>query len=295
MSEQLVLAAAPATVSARRSRSFAALSSALRPLWSWTGGFGLAVLLIVVFIAAFAPLLAPYSPTATQYDVGKQVLRLDPPSAAHWLGTTNYGVDVLSQLIYGSRIVLIVGITCALLIGLIGTNIGLLAGYYRGRVDTLLMRLTDLAFGIPFLPFAVVLVTLLRPSLWNTIIAISVLMWRTSARVIRVQVLSLRERGFVKGSVDCRGVRSAHPLHPHFSERLADGAALHRVRHRVGRVGGGVDQLPWLRRSQPGELGSDAVPRLRDRLHSRGVVVDIAARPGDFAVRRCGFPGCPPL
>jgi peptide/nickel transport system permease protein len=200
MSEQLVLAAAPATVSARRSRSFAALSSALRPLWSWTGGFGLAVLLIVVFIAAFAPLLAPYSPTATQYDVGKQVLRLDPPSAAHWLGTTNYGVDVLSQLIYGSRIVLIVGITCALLIGLIGTNIGLLAGYYRGRVDTLLMRLTDLAFGIPFLPFAVVLVTLLRPSLWNTIIAISVLMWRTSARVIRVQVLSLRERGFVKAA-----------------------------------------------------------------------------------------------
>jgi peptide/nickel transport system permease protein len=125
---------------------------------------------------------------------------LDPPSAAHWLGTTNYGVDVLSQLIYGSRIVLIVGITCALLIGLIGTNIGLLAGYYRGRVDTLLMRLTDLAFGIPFLPFAVVLVTLLRPSLWNTIIAISVLMWRTSARVIRVQVLSLRERGFVKAA-----------------------------------------------------------------------------------------------
>ncbi len=202
MSEQLVLAAAPATVSARRSRSFAALSSALRPLWSWTGGFGLAVLLIVVFIAAFAPLLAPYSPmaTATQYDVGKKVLRLDPPSAAHCLGTTNYGLDVLSQLIYGSRIVLVVGLTCAVLIGLIGTNIGLLAGYYGGRVDSLLMRLTDLAFGIPFLPFAVVLVTLLQPSLWNTIIAISVLMWRTSARVIRVQVLGLRERGFVKAA-----------------------------------------------------------------------------------------------
>jgi len=145
-------------------------------------------------------MLAPYSPTRTQHDANNQVLRLDPPSVAHWLGTTNYGVDVLSQLIYGSRIVLIVGVTCALFIGVIGTNIGLLAGYYRGRIDTLLMRLTDLAFGIPFLPFAVVLVTLLRPSLWNTIIAISVLMWRTSARVIRVQVLSLRERGFVKAA-----------------------------------------------------------------------------------------------
>jgi len=200
MSEQLVLPGAAARAPQMRTRSFVALCSALRPLRSWTGGFGVAVLLIVVFVAAFAAELAPYDPTATQYDAHKQVLRLEPPSAAHWLGTTNYGVDVLSQLIYGSRIVLIVGVACAVLIGLIGTNVGLIAGYYRGRVDNVLMRVTDLAFGIPFLPFAVVLVTLLRPSLWNTIIAISVLMWRTSARVIRVQVLSLRERGFVKAA-----------------------------------------------------------------------------------------------
>lgn len=200
MSEQLTLLSTTTNAAPTPIGSFLTLRSTLRPLRSWTGGFGVAVLLIVIFVAAFAPILAPYSPTATQYDPQHQILRLDPPSAAHWLGTTNYGGDVLSQLIYGSRVVLIVGVTCAVLIGLIGTNIGLFAGYYRGRVDTLLMRLTDLAFGIPFLPFAVVLVTLLRPSLWNTIIAISVLMWRTSARVIRVQVLSLRERGFVKAA-----------------------------------------------------------------------------------------------
>ena len=202
MSDQLVLPAGN-TAEPRpipRHRGFVALRSALRPLRSWSGGFGVTILVTVLLVALLAPELTPYDPMATQYDAAKQILRLDPPSARHLLGTTNYGLDVLSQLIYGSRIVLVVGLTCAVLIGLIGTNIGLLAGYYGGRVDSLLMRLTDLAFGIPFLPFAVVLVTLLKPSLWNTIIAISVLMWRTSARVIRVQVLGLRERGFVKAA-----------------------------------------------------------------------------------------------
>jgi len=198
MSDQLALPSAAARPLPRP--GVAGLRSALRPLRSWSGLLGVAILSVALLTALFAPELAPYDPMATQYDAAHQILRLDPPSGRHILGTTNYGLDVLSQLIYGSRIVLVVGLTCAVLIGLIGTNIGLLAGYYGGRVDTLLMRLTDLAFGIPFLPFAVVLVTLLKPSLWNTIIAISVLMWRTSARVIRVQVLSLRERGFVKAA-----------------------------------------------------------------------------------------------
>jgi peptide/nickel transport system permease protein len=202
MSDQLVL---PAPDSAQprpmpRHHGPGVLHSALLPLRSWSGGVGVAILVTALLVALLAPVLTPYDPMATQYDAAKQILRLDPPSARHLLGTTNYGLDVLSQLIYGSRIVLLVGLTCAVLIGLIGTNIGLHAGYYGGRVDSLLMQLTDLAFGIPFLPFAVVLVTLLKPSLWNTIIAISVLMWRTSACVIRVQVLSLRERGFVKAA-----------------------------------------------------------------------------------------------
>jgi peptide/nickel transport system permease protein len=96
--------------------------------------------------------------------------------------------------------VLIVGITCASFIAIIGTNVGLIAGYCGGRVDAVLMRITGLAFGIPFIPFAVVLVALLGPSLWNMILTISLLMWRTTARVIRSQVLSLRERAFVKAA-----------------------------------------------------------------------------------------------
>jgi peptide/nickel transport system permease protein len=172
----------------------------LLPFASWSGTFGAVVLVTVVLVAVFANWLSPYDPLINHFDAAGQLRRLEPPSAAHWLGTTYYGLDVLAQLIHGTRIVLIVGITCAVLIALIGTNIGLVAGYYGGRVETVLMRATDLAFGIPFIPFAVVLVALLGPSLWNTIIAISLLMWRSTARVIRSQVLSLRERGFVKAA-----------------------------------------------------------------------------------------------
>lgn len=191
----------PASVAAARpSRARAVWRAAASPFASWSGGFGAIILASVLLIAVFAPWLAPYDPLVNNFDGAGQLRRLSPPSAEHLLGTTYYGLDVLSQLIHGTRIVLIVGITCAVLIALIGTNIGLIAGYYGGRIDTVLMRATDLAFGVPFIPFAVVLVALLGPSLWNTIIAISFLMWRSTARVIRSQVLSLRERGFVKAA-----------------------------------------------------------------------------------------------
>lgn len=189
-----------AAVASRPSRTREAWRAALLPFGSWSGGFAACVLLLVVVVALLAPWISPYDPLVNHFDSARQLRRLEAPSAAHLLGTTYYGLDVLSQLIHGTRIVLIVGITCAVLIALIGTNIGLLAGYYGGRIDTILMRATDLAFGIPFIPFAVVLVALLGPSLWNTIIAISFLMWRSTARVIRSQVLSLRERGFVKAA-----------------------------------------------------------------------------------------------
>jgi len=178
----------------------AAWRAALLPFASWSGAFGALVLLGVALVAIAAPLLSPYDPLINHFDAAGQLRRLQPPSAEHWLGTTYYGLDVLSQLVHGTRIVLIVGITCAVLIALIGTNVGLVAGYYGGRIETLLMRATDLAFGIPFIPFAVVLVALLGPSLWNAIVAISLLMWRSTARVIRSQVLSLRERGFVRAA-----------------------------------------------------------------------------------------------
>ncbi len=156
------------------------------------------VILIVFALFAVVPdAFTPYEPMAYQYRADRSLDALSPPSSKHWLGTTYYGRDVLSLTIAGSRVAIIVGIVSAFFIVLIGTHIGLIAGYYGGRVDDVLMRLTDVAFSIPFIPFALVLSGVFHPSLFNIIFSISILMWRTCARVIRAQVLSLKERPFV--------------------------------------------------------------------------------------------------
>jgi peptide/nickel transport system permease protein len=160
------------------------------------GLFGVLTLLSFVLVAIFAPYITPYNPMEYQY-VDGQLARSLPPSKLFWLGTTHYGRDVFSQIIAGSRVALIVGFTAALFLTFIGTNVGLLAGYFGGKLDDVLMRTNDIAFGIPFVPFAIILIALTGPSIWNIIITISILMWRTTARVIRSQILSLRERPFI--------------------------------------------------------------------------------------------------
>jgi peptide/nickel transport system permease protein len=128
------------------------------------------------------------------------VNKLAPPNARHWFGTDHLGRDLLSQNIYGSRIALLVGFLGAFLVVFIGTNIGLIAGYYRGRTDDILMRAVDVMYAIPFEPFALILVLLFDPSLTIVIASIALLIWRTVARIIRSQVLSLAERPFVKAA-----------------------------------------------------------------------------------------------
>lgn len=161
-----------------------------------------AILLVgmFVFLAMFGESIAPYDPMAIHYGADGRAKQLLAPNVDHWFGTTYYGRDVFSQILAGARVPLIVGVTAALVISVVGTNIGLIAGYWGGRVDGALMRLTDIAFGIPFLPFSVLLVALLQPSLFTLIVTISALLWRTTARVIRAQVLSLKERPFIKAS-----------------------------------------------------------------------------------------------
>ena len=163
------------------------------------GLVGLFMLLLFLVVAVFAPHFARYDPTEYQY-VENHLARSKPPSLKFWFGTTYYGQDVYSQVIMGSRVALIVGVTAAFFITFIGTNLGLVSGYYGGRLDSIVMRITDVTFGIPFLPFAIVLIALTRPSIWNIIVTISILFWRTTARVIRSQVLSLRERPYVKAA-----------------------------------------------------------------------------------------------
>lgn len=150
------------------------------------------VLLIVglTVTAVFAPWLSPYDPTER---VGKP---FGVPSAEHRLGTNDIGQDILSELIYGARISLTVGVLSALVAIVVGATVGLLAGYYR-RLDPWLMRLVDVILVLPFLPLLILLAAYLGRSITNTILIIGLLVWAGAARVIRSQVLTLACQDYV--------------------------------------------------------------------------------------------------
>lgn len=160
------------------------------------GRIGLIILCCFILVAIFASFIAPYDAWEMCYG-SKGLLRLEPPSLKHLFGTTWFGRDIFSQLVLGTRVVLAVGFISAFMVVLVGVTIGLISGYYGGIIDDILMRITDLVYGIPFLPFAIVLLPLLGRSIWCIITAIVVIVWRSTARVIRSQTLSLRERQFV--------------------------------------------------------------------------------------------------
>jgi peptide/nickel transport system permease protein len=163
--------------------------------------FGLIVVILFILIAIFAPVLAPYDPmkVLTNPETGKPAI-LQPPSRYFLFGTTNMARDVLSQVIYGSRIALLVGFTAAFVVVFIGTNIGLFAGYHGGWGDAFLMRIVDIAYAIPFVPFAILLISMLEPTIGYLILIVGLLMWRAPARVIRAQVLSLVQRPYIKAA-----------------------------------------------------------------------------------------------
>lgn len=141
--------------------------------------------------AAFAPRLAPYDPTER---TGRP---FQPPGGKHLLGTNDVGQDLLSELIFGARVSLLVGVTAAAAALLIGAAVGILAGYYPRRLGALLMRTVDLVLILPFLPLLIVLAAYLGRSLVNTALVIGALIWAAPARIIRSQVLSLRSREYV--------------------------------------------------------------------------------------------------
>ena len=159
------------------------------------GVIGGAMLLVVVLIALFAPWLAPYGPQE-QVDVGPEDI-LAPPDDHYLLGRDDAGKDVLSQLIYGARVSLIVGFTASFMSMFIGTAVGLIAGYYGGRVGNVLMRFVDFLMVIPDLPLMLVIIAVLGRGLLNIILVIGLLGWTYSARLVRSQVLSVKERQFV--------------------------------------------------------------------------------------------------
>jgi peptide/nickel transport system permease protein len=160
------------------------------------------ILVVLVLTALFADFLAPYDPT-----IGNLRQRYLPPawqargSMAFILGTYHMGRDVLSRLIYGSRISLVVGVTAVVVAGAIGTALGVLSGFLGRWVDQAVMRITDSWLALPPVSFAILLAALLRPSEWNIVIILGAVYWTRYARVIRGEVLSLKERDFVRLAV----------------------------------------------------------------------------------------------
>lgn len=155
------------------------------------GLIGLLLVGALVATAVLAPLIAPWDPTE------RVAAPFQRPSAAHPLGTNDIGQDLLSELIYGTRVSLTVGIVAAAVAMLIGTTVGVLAGFYPRVLGSVLMRFVDVLLIIPFLPLLIILAAYLGRSLFNTILIIGLLIWAGTARVIRSQVLSLAHRDYV--------------------------------------------------------------------------------------------------
>ena len=160
------------------------------------GVIGFTMLAFAVAVALFAPVLAPYDPNSTVRVTIDNIY--SPPSAQNWLGTDDAGKDVLTNLIYGTRVSLLVGFFASFISLVIGGMIGLTAGFYGGRVENILMRLTDILLVIPDLPLLIVLIALLGRGLGVLIFVIGILGWTGTARVVRSQTLSVRERKFVQ-------------------------------------------------------------------------------------------------
>ncbi|HSI00025.1 MAG TPA: ABC transporter permease [Reyranella sp.] len=178
-------------------------TAAARPAAFWRGkGFPLipmVILLFIAFVAIFADVLAPHDP-----QIGSLARRFKPPawqeggSMAYFLGTDHVGRDVLSRLIFGARVSMVVGLTAVLVAGVIGTLLGILSGYLGGWADQVVMRVTDAWLALPALTFAIFLAAIVGPSELNIILILGLVYWTRYARVIRGEVLSLKQREFVR-------------------------------------------------------------------------------------------------
>jgi len=156
---------------------------------------GLLFVILLALLAIFAPLVSPYNPYIV--DLDQQLL---PPSLHHWLGTDNFGRDVLTRIIYGARISLVVGIVPSFISLVIGTVMGILSGYVGGRTDFVVMRLADMMIAFPSLLLAMVVMYTLGANLFNIFIALALVGWAGVARVVRSQTLALKEKEFIEAA-----------------------------------------------------------------------------------------------
>ena len=157
--------------------------------------FSALVILAIIILAVFAPVFSPYDPAAQSLRE-----RLAAPSAEHWLGTDKLGRDILSRIIYGARVSLVIGLLPTFISMFIGTILGLFAGYYGGKTDFVIMRLADIMLAFPSLLLAMVVMYTLGGGIVNIFIALSLVNWASTARVVRAQTLSLKEAEYVEAA-----------------------------------------------------------------------------------------------
>lgn len=176
-----------------------ALKRFVRNPWAM---IGLVLLLVTVVAAAFAPVLAPHDP-----DQGNLRARVAAPSwlddtgkSDHLLGTDPLGRDLLSRIVYGARISLMIGITAVLISMVIGVTLGLIAGYYGKRVDDVIMRIADIQMAFPFILFAIIVMAVFGSGLWKLIIVLGISQWAAFARLVRGQVISVKEMDFIQSA-----------------------------------------------------------------------------------------------
>ncbi|MBO0831575.1 MAG: ABC transporter permease [Actinobacteria bacterium] len=173
------------------------IARAVATLWgNGKARAGLVILSIIIVVALFAPWLAPHPPSATTFRP------YSGPTSVNWLGTTGLGQDVFSQLIYGARVSLLVGLGAGALATLIAMTLGLIAGYRPGLVDEVIGFVTNLALVIPALPLMIILAAYLQGrSVWTIVLVVAFTSWATGCRVVRSQTATLRAREFVTSAV----------------------------------------------------------------------------------------------
>ena len=169
---------------------------------------------ILAVLALLAPLIAPYA-----YDEVNLPDALRPPSAGHWLGTDTLGRDLLSRLLYGAQISLAVGLVATLVSLVICVSYGATAGYLGGRTDNVMMRIVDILYGLPFMFLVILIVMIAGRSIFNLFIALGAVQWLTMSRIVRGQVLSLKEREYVEAA-RALGVRAPTLIFRHIVPNL---------------------------------------------------------------------------
>jgi len=157
---------------------------------------GSILIIVLCILALFPEAIAPYDPIKIELSN-----RLQPPSSANWFGTDNFGRDLFSRIVYGVRISLLTSVTVVITAAVVGASLGVLSGYLGGWSDEVLMRITDMFMAFPVILLAMVVVVVLKPGLINTMIALIIVWWPVYARLMRSQVITIKERPYVEAAV----------------------------------------------------------------------------------------------